>query len=137
MYGQSSNAKTPEEYIRALSEPRRSEIQQVHDFIRKTVPELEPYIQSGMLAYGKYHYKYASGREGDWCIVGLASNKNYISIYVCPPEENQYIPEKYKDKLPKANIGKSCIRYKKFADIEFAALAELIKKASKIKEYKA
>ncbi len=42
----------PEEYIAALDEPRRSEIQQLHDLIRSTLPDLEPHIRSGMLGYG-------------------------------------------------------------------------------------
>ncbi len=134
MYGQKINVKTPEEYIQKLEEPRKSEIQKTHEFIVNTVPELKPYIISGMIGYGSYHYKYATGREGDWCVIGLASNKNYISIYICPPQNQEYIPEKYKDNLPKASIGKSCIRYKKYEDIEFDELAKLLKLASEIKE---
>lgn len=130
MYAQNSKVKTPEEYINDLEEPRKSQIKEIHDFIRKTVPNLEPYMIAGIIGYGSYHYKYATGREGDWCIVGLASNKNYISIYICPPINNEYIPEKHKDKLPKASIGKSCIRYKKFEDVEFEELGKLMKLAT-------
>lgn len=63
-----TTAKTPEKYISLIDEPRRGEIQKIHDFIRKTVPDLKPHIMAGMIGYGIYHYKYASGREGDWCI---------------------------------------------------------------------
>lgn len=50
-------AKSPEEYISKLDEPRKSEIQELHNLIKKTVPNLRPYIQSGMLGYGTYHCK--------------------------------------------------------------------------------
>ena len=117
--------ETPEEYIAALDEPRKSEIQRIHDLIRETVPDLEPHIRSKMIGYGTYHYKYASGREGDWFKIGLASNKNYISIYACGECEGGYVAELNKDRLPKANIGKSCIRFKKLDDLDVDVLKEI------------
>jgi hypothetical protein len=122
----STEAKNPRDYIASLDEPRRSQINQLHRFIRKTVPELKPYIQNGMLGYGSYHYKYASGREGDWCLIGLASQKNYISIYACATVDGGYLAEKYRARFPKASIGKSCIRFKRIEDIDFDAIKELL-----------
>lgn len=127
-----TSAKTPEEYIAGLDGSRRGEIQKLHDFIRSVAPDLKPHIQSGMIGYGTYHYKYASGREGDWMIIALASQKNYISVYVCAPDGDQYVPEKYKDQLPKANIGKSCIRFKRTEDIDLDVLATIIRKGAGI-----
>lgn len=124
-------AKTPKEYIEAIDEPRRSDIQLLYDFIRKTAPTLTPYIEAGMIGFGKYHYKYPSGREGDWALIGLASQKQYISLYVCATVNGQYVAEKYKDKLPKANIGKSCIRVKRAADIDRAVLSAILREAAK------
>ncbi|QQS44216.1 DUF1801 domain-containing protein [Candidatus Roizmanbacteria bacterium] len=43
--------------------------------------------------------------------------------------DNKYLAEEYKAKLPKANIGKSCIRFRKIEDIDLAVLEELIQKA--------
>lgn len=123
-------AKTPQEYIDSLPEPRRSELQQLHAFIRETVPQLEPYMESGMLGYGKRHYKYASGREGDWPLVSMASRKQYISVYVNASDGQQYLVERYKAQLPKASIGKSCIRFKHIADIDLAVLATILRTAA-------
>lgn len=123
-----TTAKTPDEYIQMLEEPRRSEIKQIHEFILKTLPKQAAYIQSGMIAYGQFHYKYPSGREGDWMLVALASQKNYISIYVCATKGDKYIAEIHKDKL-KANIGKSCIRFKKAAEIDFEVLKKVLLEA--------
>lgn len=123
--------KSAVEYIESLSEPRKSEIEKLHKLILKTVPKLKPYIETGMLGYGKFHYKSRSGREGDWAIIGLASQKNYISIYVCAVEGNEYIAEKNKGLFPKASIGKSCIRIKRTEDIDLKKLAEIFKKAEK------
>lgn len=118
-------------YIDALEEPRKSEIKALHQLIVKSAPKLAPTIVSGMLGYGKFHYKYASGREGDTAVVSLASQKNYISLYACSIVDGQYVAEKYKDRLPKASIGKSCIRFKKLEAIDLGVLAELLKECEK------
>ncbi len=73
---------TPEAYIDGLAEPRRSHIAQLDALIRETAPDLEPFMYGGMIGYGPFHYRYASGREGDTAKVSLASQKNYISLYV-------------------------------------------------------
>lgn len=124
-------AKTPEEYIDLISEPRKSEVKKLHDFIKKIVPNLKPQIMSGMIGYGSYHYKYASGREGEWSIVLLASQKNYISVYVCGVKDGKYVAEQHRKEFPKASIGKSCIRFKKVEDIDLDVLAEIIKESVK------
>lgn len=124
-----TSAKTPDEYIEMIPEPRKQDIQTLHALIQKTVPKLKPHILSGMIGYGTYHYRYASGREGDWSLIALASQKNYISVYVCCQENGTYLAEEYKNKLPKASIGKSCIRFKALKDIDQSVLTEIIKKA--------
>lgn len=125
MKGQ-TKAKTPKEYLAQLEEPRRSEVAALDALIRKEARGFEPFIQGGMLAYGPYHYKYASGREGDWFRIGVASNKNYISLYICVTDGKTYIPENYKKALPKASIGKSCVRFKRLSDLDKAALVKMI-----------
>ncbi len=124
-----TSAKSPEEYLAMISEPRKSEMVKLDQFIRKSVPKLKPFIISGMIGYGKYRYKTSSGREGDWCIIALASQKNYISIYACGVKNGEYVAEKYKKDFPKANIGKSCIRFKKTEDINLPLLAKVLKEA--------
>jgi hypothetical protein len=128
-----SDAATHEEYIERLAEPRRSDVRALHELIRRTVPQLEPTMDFGMLGYGKYHYRYATGREGDWQLVGVASNKNYISLYVTPTAPSgAYLAETYKDQLPKASIGKSCIRFKRLGDVDQEVLARLLRQAAEL-----
>ena len=126
-----TSAQSPEEYIAAVPEPRKNHIEALHVLIQKTVPKLKPRILSGMIGYGTYPYRYASGREGDWSLIALANQKNYISLYVCSMEDGKYIADEYRDSLPKASIGKSCIRFKKLEDIDTSILVEIIKKAEK------
>jgi len=117
---------TPEEYISQLEDPRKAEVAALDALIRETVPNLAPFIHSGMLAYGRWRFKYATGRSGDWFRIGVASNQKYISLYICSADDEGYIAERYKKALPKANIGRSCVRFKRLADLDQAALKKMI-----------
>jgi uncharacterized protein YdhG (YjbR/CyaY superfamily) len=125
-----SKAKTHEQYIAEVEDKRRDDIQRLHDLVRDAAPELEPTMEFGMMGYGKFHYKYASGREGDWMKLGIANNKQYISLYCCSADERGYVAERYRERLPKANIGKSCVRFKRLSDLDEETLRELIRETA-------
>lgn len=121
-----TSATTPEEYIAKIDQPRRDEVIKIFNLINELLPNQKPFILIGMIGWAPYHYKSKSGREGEWALLSLASQKNYISVYVCAVDGTEYIAEKYKDLLPKASIGKSCIRFKKTADIDLGALKKIL-----------
>lgn len=125
-----AEVRTPEEYFAALPEPRRGEVLALHDLIRREAPDLEPHIRSGMVGYGSYHYRYDSGREGDWFVVGLAGRRAYVSLYVSASDGDRYLAETYRDRLPKADIGRGCVRIKRLSDVDLTTVAELIRAAA-------
>lgn len=127
-----TNAETPQAYIDAIDEPRKSDIVALHVLVQQAAPGLTPSIAYGTIAYGSYHYKSKSGREGEWSVIALASQKNYISLYVSCVKDGHYLAEEYADKLPKANIGKSCVRFKKLADVDTNVLRDMITEAAAI-----
>jgi len=120
-------AETPEEYIDQIPQPRKAEIIQLDNLIKKHAQGLDREMYHNIIGYGKFHYKSKSGREGDWFALGLASQKNYISVYCCISDGKHYIAEKYKDKLPNTSIGKSCIRFSKLEKIDLKELENAIK----------
>jgi hypothetical protein len=120
---------TPEQFISRLDEPKRSELARLHALIQKTLPAFAPSVSATMIGYGKYHYRYPSGREGDSYRVALASNKTGISIYVSAVDAGGWLAEQEKERLGKASVGKSCIRFKRIADIDVAALTRVLRKA--------
>jgi hypothetical protein len=122
---------TPAEYLAAVDEKRRPDITALDALIRKHAPELEPVIMNGMLGYGPFHYRYASGREGDACKLSVASNASYISLYCAGADATGSVAERYADRLPKAKIGTSCVRFKKLADLDEQALVALIAETAK------
>jgi uncharacterized protein YdhG (YjbR/CyaY superfamily) len=127
-----SKAKTHEEYLAQVDEARRGDLRRLHELVREVAPQLEPTMEFGFLGYGKHHYRYASGREGDWMRIGIANNRRYISLYCCSADERGYVAERYRDRLPKADIGKSCVRFKRLSDLDEGALRDLIRESAAV-----
>ncbi len=123
-------AKSIDEYISMLEPDRQATIKRLHAFIQKTAPTLTPHFSYNMLGYGTFKYKNNKKEDLDWPTIALASQKNYISLYVCALENGEYIAEKYKSKLGKVNLGRSCIRFKSVDDLNLDELAKVIKKAA-------
>lgn len=75
-----------------------------------------------IIGFGSYHYKYASGHEGDAPLIGFSPRKAEFSLYVfSATEENKY----FLDDLGKFKMGKACIYIKKLSDINIDALKNI------------
>ena len=77
-----------------------------------------------IIGFGSYHYKYASGHEGDSMIIGFSPRKNEFSLYVVVPEKD-YGP--LLDGLGKYKMGKACVYFKKLSDLNINALEAICK----------
>jgi hypothetical protein len=77
-----------------------------------------------IIGFGSYHYKYASGHEGDAPLIGFSPRKAQFSLYVFIPTDDS--KNLLKD-LGKFNMGKSCIYIKKLSDIDILILEKLCK----------
>ena len=121
---------TPDAFLDLIEEPRRAEMRTLHELIRGSAPDLEPVMMGKMIGYGAFHYRYETGREGDTAVLTLASNKNYMSLYVMCADGDGYLAERYKESLPKADIGKSCVRIKRLNDVDLDVVRDLVKEAA-------
>lgn len=123
---------TPTAYLANLPADRRTELKALHTAIRQAAPQLKPHVayNGTMLGYGPYHYKYATGREGDCPIVALSSRANYISLYISGQRNGRTIAEAAQARLGKVSVGKVCIRFKKLADLNLPAAMELVRESS-------
>lgn len=81
-----------------------------------------------IVGFGTYHYKYASGREGDWPISAFSPRKKDLTLYIMMGFEKQ--PELMKQ-LGKHSTGKSCLYIKRLSDIHIPTLKKLIKSSVK------
>ena len=127
---------TVDEFLADLPADRRDTMTTLHKAIRKAVPKLAPFMTSGMgpsplIGYGKYHYKSASGREGDWFTLGLVAGKTGYALHVCVGGAGGYLVEQNAAKLGKVKTGRSCINFQKLEDLNLAATMTLVKEAAK------
>ena len=79
---------------------------------------------SSIIGFGRYHYKYASGHEGDAPLVGFSPRKAKISLYLLYESEER---ERLLESFGKHTKSKACIYINKLADIDTSTLKELIK----------
>ena len=77
-----------------------------------------------MIGFGSYHYKYASGHEGDAMLIGFSPRKAEFSLYVSAPGNDN---KQLLDKLGKYKMGKACIYFKKLSDLDLGILEKLSK----------
>lgn len=75
-----------------------------------------------IIGFGNYHYKYASGHEGDAPILGFSPRKSAISLYVFSDTEKS---RQLLTQLGKYKMGKACIYIKKLSDIQIPVLQQL------------
>lgn len=75
-----------------------------------------------IVGFGSYHYKYASGHEGDAPMLGFSPRKAEFSLYVYSPTEEN---EKLLENFGKFKMGKACIYVKKLADIDINVLEKM------------
>lgn len=125
-------AKSDDEYIAMLNDERREVIEHLDKVIKETVPGLKRWFAYNMLGYGEFEYTDYKGNPGKWPIIALASQKNYISLYVCAIDDGEYVAEKHQDKLGKVSVGKSCIRFKKLDDLNLDEIKNILKLAEKM-----
>jgi hypothetical protein len=115
---------SPAEFITSVEpDRRRNEGRILLDLFAKTTGWTPRMWGPSIIGYGEYHYKYDSGREGDFMATGFSPRKAKLSIYILPGYAD-YGP--VLNRLGKHSLGKSCLYLNKLDDIDLNVLAELI-----------
>jgi len=104
-------------------EGKRADALRVMAIMREVTGEEPRLWGDNIVGYGHYHYKYASGREGDWFLAGFSPRKANLTLYITSGFE-QF--EELRARLGKHTIGKSCLYVKRLSDLDEATLRELI-----------
>jgi hypothetical protein len=126
------------EYIAGHPEPKRTDLQVLHDMIRHVSPACKLWFLDGKnsegkvvsnpnIGYGSRDHKYADGTIGEFYQIGLSANKTGISIYILGIEDKKYLAETYGKDLGKASVTGYCIRFKTLKDINIDVLAAAIR----------
>lgn len=81
---------------------------------------------SSIVGFGSYHYKYESGREGDWFLTGFSPRKQNLTLYIMPGFARH---DELMKKLGKYQTGKSCLYVKSLKDVNLPTLKQLIQQS--------
>lgn len=115
---------SPESFIETVEhDVRRADAKLLLDLFAD-VTQLVPRMWGpSIIGYGRYHYKYESGREGEFMMTGFSPRKANQVIYIMPGYTDH---SAILDRIGKYKIGKSCLYINKLADIDLDVLRELI-----------
>ncbi len=80
---------------------------------------------SSIIGYGRYHYKYESGREGEYMLTGFSPRKQNMSLYIMPGYRFGDMQDKL-TRLGKHKLGKSCLYINKLEDVDMDVLKEIV-----------
>jgi hypothetical protein len=95
--------------------------------LMKEVTGMEPKMWgSSMVGFGAYHYKYASGREGDTFLTGFSPRKQNLTLYIMGGFDRY---DELLQSLGKHTTGKACLYIKKLEDVDRATLKELVRQS--------
>ncbi|GGB58531.1 DUF1801 domain-containing protein [Henriciella pelagia] len=116
--------QSPEAFIASIDhKTRRADAERLLEIFSE-VTNLEPRMWGpSIIGFGRYHYKYESGREGDFLMTGFSPRKANLVIYILPG----YLDLSDKlERLGKHKLGKSCLYINKLADVDEGVLREVI-----------
>jgi hypothetical protein len=125
-------------YIASHPEPKRSEMQALHNIILKISPACKLWFLDGKnsegrivsnpnIGYGLRTIKYADGTTREFYQIGLSANKTGISVYILGIEDKKYLPETYASSLGKATVTGYCIRFRTLKDLNTDVLEAAIR----------
>ena len=125
-------------YIASQPEPKRGEMQELHQHILQVMPKCKLWFLDGKddkgkivsnpnIGYGSYTIKYADGTNREFYQIGLSANTTGISAYIMGIKDKKYLANTYGKNLGKASVTGYCIKFKTIKDINVDILQEAIR----------
>ena len=105
-------------------EERRADCFQVAKIMEEVTGEKPKMWGPSIVGFGSYHYKYDSGREGDWLVTGFSPRKKDLTLYLMMGLAKH---SELMEKLGRHSHAKSCLYNKRLSDIHIPTLKKLIK----------
>ena len=102
---------------------KRKDIDAVVELMKQATKAEPKLWGSSIVGFGQYHYKYPSGREGDWALTGFSPRKQALTLYITGGFDEY---EGLLAKLGKYKMGKACIYVKRLDDLHLPTLKKLI-----------
>jgi len=135
--------KQIKEYITSQPEPKRSDMQELHQNILQVLPKCKLWFLDGKddkgkivsnpnIGYGSYSIKYADGTTKEFYQIGLSANTTGISVYIMGIKDKKYLANTYGKNLGKASVTGYCIKFKTIKDINTDILQAAIRSGVEI-----
>ncbi len=105
---------------------RREDARTVSDMMARVTGEPPRMWGASIIGFGRYHYKYESGHEGDFFLTGVAPRKQALSVHIMPGF-SEY--QDLLDRLGKHKTGRSCLYINKLDDVDLTVLEELVRRS--------
>ena len=119
--------KSVKDFIDGIADDtRRRDCRTIMRIMKKVTKARPKMWGSNIVGYGKYHFKYASGREGEWFAAGFSPRVQSLTLYIMSGFR-QYAS--LMKKLGKHTTGKSCLYIKRLDDIDLDVLEELVERS--------
>lgn len=119
-----ANDASVEDFLAAVPNARRREDSgKVLDLMLEVTGEPARMWGDSIVGFGTYHYRYKSGREGDWPRTGFSPRKQYLAIYIMPGFDEY---EALLSRLGKHRTSVSCLYINKLADVDMDVLREIV-----------
>ena len=119
------NEASVEDFLDTIEdEAKRDDCYEILKMMQNVTSEPPKMWGSSIIGFGTYHYKYASGQEGDWMRIGFSPRKQNIAIYFMAGVEKH---SDLLEKIGKYKTGKSCFYIKKLDDVDRGVLKEMMK----------
>ena len=126
------------QYIDSQAEPKRSDMQTLHQHILGVLPGCKLWFDNGKnsegkvvsnpnIGYGLYTIKYADGKTKEFFQIGISANTSGISVYVLGIKDKTYLAQTYGKELGKASVTGYCIKFKALKDINLDVLEAAIR----------
>ncbi len=123
------NDRDVEKFLDSVTdERRRRDARTILNLMRKTTKAEPRMWGDSMVGFGSYHYKYETGREGDWFVTGFSPRRQNLTLYLMAGFHGC---DDLLKKLGKHKVGKSCLYLKSLDDIHLPTLRELVKRSVK------
>ncbi|MFN2108008.1 MAG: DUF1801 domain-containing protein [Candidatus Promineifilaceae bacterium] len=121
------NDASVDDYLNSVEDDKKREASfKVKELMEEVTGEEARMWGESIVGFGRYKYRYASGREGEWMITGFAPRKRNLTLYIMSGFEEY---DDLLDKLGKHSTGKSCLYINKLEDIDMDVLRELVNKS--------
>lgn len=112
------------DFLAQIDDPqKRADCQQLAQWMAEKTGAAAKMWGASIVGFGSYHYRYASGREGDWFLTGFSPRAQNISVYIMSGFANY---ASLMAQLGKHKTGKSCLYIKRLSDIDENVLQALI-----------